>query len=75
MDPTWLIIKVMVPKGCCDRWDAMIGKIGVVSYHLQSFLELIILCAMACRLYILMLWLERRQCTNRGFDLLASLGK
>jgi hypothetical protein len=53
----------------------MIGKIGVVSYHLQSFLELIILCAMACRLYILMLWLGRRRCTNRGFDLLASLGK
>ena len=28
--------KVMARKGCIARWDAMIGKIGVVSHHVQS---------------------------------------
>jgi hypothetical protein len=28
----------MAQKGCSDRWDAIIGHIGVVSHHLQKLL-------------------------------------
>jgi hypothetical protein len=38
-------------KKCNDRWDAVIGQIGVVSHHLQSLLgaiELIVWCAFVC---------------------------
>lgn len=43
-----LIVKVVVQKGCTGRWDAMIGRIGDVSHHLQLLwgaIELISLCA------------------------------
>jgi hypothetical protein len=33
-DPKWLIEKAMARKGRITRWDAMIGRIGVVSHHL-----------------------------------------
>ena len=38
VDPEWLIGKVVAQKGHTARWDAMIGRIGVVSHHLRSFL-------------------------------------
>ena len=41
----------MAQKGCVDRWDVVIGWIGVVSHHLQSPLgaiELTVLCAFVC---------------------------
>jgi hypothetical protein len=25
-------------EGCIDRWDAMVGPIGIVSHHLRSLL-------------------------------------
>ena len=31
-----LIVKVVVRKGCSDRWDKVIGRIGVVTHHLWS---------------------------------------
>ena len=52
VDPKWPIIKVVASKGCSDRWDAVIGQIGVVSYHLRSLLgvvKLTILCAFLCK--------------------------
>ena len=52
MDPKWLSIKVFAYKGCNDRWDAVIGQIGVVSDHLRSLfgvIELTILCAFVCK--------------------------
>ena len=48
MDPKWLILKMVSCKGCNDKSDAMIGKIGYVSHHLGSLadaIELTILCA------------------------------
>ena len=42
MDPKWLIGNVVAQKGHTARWDAMIGWIGVVSYHLRSILGAII---------------------------------
>ena len=47
MDPTRLIIKVVVQKGSNDKPYAMVSKIGFVSYHLGSLLgalELTIFC-------------------------------
>ena len=38
-------------EGCIDRWDAMIGPIGIVSHYLRSLLgviELRVLCAFVC---------------------------
>ena len=38
-----------------DRWDAMIGQIGIVSHHLQSLLGAIlltILCVTICKVGI-----------------------
>ena len=37
-DPKWLIRKVVARKGRTARWDAMIGRIGIVSHHLRSLL-------------------------------------
>ena len=48
MDPKWLIVKLVVLKGCNGTWDAVRGWIGVVSHHLRSLLsniELIVSCA------------------------------
>ena len=42
----------MAQKGCNDRWDVVIGWIGVVSHHSQSLLDAIglsILCTFICR--------------------------
>jgi hypothetical protein len=39
-------------KGCSDRQDAMVGRIGPVSHHLGSLLgaiELTVSCAFVCR--------------------------
>ena len=39
-------------KGCNDRWNAVVGWIGVVSHRLQSLsggIAYIILCACVCR--------------------------
>ena len=39
------------PKGCNARWDAMIGRIGFVSYYLRSLLgaiKLIVLRVFVC---------------------------
>ena len=44
--------KVVARKGCNDRWDAMIGQIGVIPHNLRSLLgaiELIVLCVFVCR--------------------------
>ena len=53
MDPKQLIVKMVAQKGCSDRWDAIIGRIGGVSHHLQSLLgtivELTVLCALISR--------------------------
>ena len=52
VDSKRLIVKVAASKGCRDRWDAVIGWIGVVSHHLWSLLgaiERTILCAFVCR--------------------------
>ena len=52
MDPKWLVVKVLVRKGCTNRWDVVIERIGVVSHHLRSLLGaigLIVLCAFVCR--------------------------
>ena len=57
-------------KGCNDRWDVVIGWIGVVSHHLGSLLgaiELTFLCAFVCKVGYFD--------ASRGFDLLVSLGK
>ena len=56
MDPKWLIVKVVIQKKTCfsDRWNAMIGHIGVVSHHLRLLLgaiELIVLCEFICKLH------------------------
>ena len=56
-------------KGCNDRWDVVIGWIGVVSHHLGSLLgaiELTFLCAFVCKVGYFD--------ASRGFDLLVSLG-
>ncbi len=37
-DPKQLFGKVVSQEGRIARWDAMIGRIGVVSHHLQSLL-------------------------------------
>ena len=39
--PKWLIGKVMARKRRITRWDAMAGRIGVVSHHLLSLLDAI----------------------------------
>ena len=52
MDPNWLIVQVVAQKGCIDRRYAMIGWIGLVSHHLQTFVgasELTFLCAFVCK--------------------------
>ena len=52
MDLKWLVVKVVVCKRCSDKWDVVIGQIGVVSYHLSSLLgalELIVLCGFQCK--------------------------
>ena len=49
--PRGRVIIVWTQKGCSDSWDVVIGRIGVVSYHLQSLcgaLELTFLCAFVC---------------------------
>ena len=38
MDPKWLLEKVVGQKGRTARWDAMVGRIGVVSHHSRSLL-------------------------------------
>ena len=32
--PKMLVTQVVAQKGCIVRWDAIIGRIGVVSHHL-----------------------------------------
>ena len=52
----------MVQKECNDKWDAVIGQVGVVSHHLQSFLgaiEFTILCDLYVEYNRLMLKLRR----------------
>ena len=39
--PKWLIGKVVARKGRTTGWDAMIGRIGVVSHRLRSLLDAI----------------------------------
>ena len=42
---------MVAQRECCDKWDAVIGQIGVVSQNLRSFLgvvELTGLCAFEC---------------------------
>ena len=61
VDSKWLIVKVVVQKGCSDRWEAMIGHIGVVSHHLWSLLgviELTILCAFVCNMGCFHAWIR-----------------
>jgi hypothetical protein len=44
-------MKVVARKGCNNRLDGVIGRIGVVSHHLRSLLgaiELTVLCAFVC---------------------------
>ena len=58
------------------RWDAMIGRIGVVSHHLQSLLgaiKLTILRVFVCRVEYFDI--QIRDTPSRGFDILASLKK
>ena len=48
----WLIVKVVAQIGCDDKLDAVIGRIGHVSHHLESHLGVIestILYAFVCR--------------------------
>ena len=55
-------MKVMAQKGCSDRWDALIGWIGVVSHHLQSLLgviELIVWCVFICRVGYFDAWIRK----------------
>ena len=50
-DLKWLIKKVMAQKGRIARWDAVIGRISVVSHHLRSLwgvIELTILLFFVC---------------------------
>ena len=71
MDLKWLIIKVGPLKGCNDKWVVVIGWSGYVSHNMQSLLgaiDLTILCAFVCKV-------GRLQYTNKGVDLLATLGK
>jgi hypothetical protein len=54
----------------------MFGQIGIVSHHLQSLLgaiELTIFSISAHRVRSFNAHIRRLLCTNRGFDLLASL--
>jgi hypothetical protein len=55
-NPNFVAISIFMKekyfKKCNDRWDAVIGQIGVVSHHLQSLLgaiELTTLCAFIYR--------------------------
>ena len=48
----WLTIKLVAPKGCSYRLDAVIGRTGLASHHLESLLgviDLIVLCAFMCK--------------------------
>jgi hypothetical protein len=52
VDLTWLIVEVVACKGCSDRWDVVLGQIGVVSHHLRLLLGgigLTVLCAFVCK--------------------------
>ena len=63
-------------KECNDRLNVVIDSIGPISHHLESIMgiiELIILCAFAYKLDVLMLKLEKLYYTSRRFDLLTSL--
>ena len=51
MDLKWQIGKVVARKGRTARWDAMIGRIGVVSHHLQSLLGVIKLTVLRVFVY------------------------
>ena len=66
----------MARKGRTARWDAMIGRIGVVSHHLQSLLGVIMLTVL--RVFVCKVEyfdIQIRETPSRGFDLLASLKK
>ena len=70
---------MVAQQGHTARWDAMIGRIGVVSHHLRSLLGAIRFNRFAClcmrgRIF-LMFRLGRLYCTSRVFDLLASSKK
>ena len=54
VDLKWLIGKVMARKGHTTKWDAMIGRIGVVSHHLPSLLGAIKLTV----LRVFVCWVE-----------------
>ena len=78
MDPKWLIVEVVPQRGCRDRWDAVIGRIGVdFAPFVISFDR--VKCFVCIRMQsgiFLVLELERRPTIQvGGFDSLASLRK
>jgi hypothetical protein len=74
--PQWLIVIVVVRKGCSDMPNAIIDRIGHIPHHLGSILNAIELpyCVHShTKIGYFVAQIRRLYCLTKGIDLLASL--